>query len=145
MAANCRLFFSCFFFLHTRWRYLSKPSAGIDSKTTKSFLLAILRSVISAVASRQSRVLSEEEFLQFVFDSDDDIDHFEDDNASDNGDYMATDSDNDVKENDTAAQAENRCLLPPSKVPKVEEWQWKGDIRSENIIKHRFSGPPGVK
>lgn len=126
-----------------RWRYLSKPSAGIDSKTTKSFLLAILRSVILAVASRQSRGLSEEEIRQLVFDSDDDIDHFEDD--SDNGDYMATDSDNDVKENDTAAQAENRCLLPPSKVLKVEEWQWKGDIRSENIIKHRFSGPPGVK
>lgn len=36
-------------------------------------------------------------------------------------------------------------FVPPSKAPKLGSWQWKEADAVENVVKHPFSGQPGIK
>ncbi|KAH8036935.1 hypothetical protein HPB51_007358 [Rhipicephalus microplus] len=100
------------------------------------------------MASRRKRGLTEDEILQLVFDSDAESDICDDEDVSlDDGEDQSDESSSDVEEEKNVCAAEDPLdPLPPSpKARKMEEWQWEEDDSVENIVKHSFSGQPGIK
>uniref|UniRef100_A0A6G5ABU7 Putative piggybac transposable element-derived n=1 Tax=Rhipicephalus microplus TaxID=6941 RepID=A0A6G5ABU7_RHIMP len=109
---------------------------------------AIATGLVQNMASRRKRGLTEDEILQLVFDSDAESDICDDEDVSlDDGEDQSDESSSDEEEEENVCAAEDPLdTLPPSpKARKMEEWQWEEDDSVENIVKHSFSGQPGIK
>ncbi|KAL3225611.1 hypothetical protein MRX96_049171 [Rhipicephalus microplus] len=71
----------------------------------------------------------------------------DEDVSLDDGEDQSDESSSDEEEEENVCAAEDPLdTLPPSpKTRKMEEWQWEEDDSVENIVKHSFSGQPGIK
>lgn len=106
----------------------------------------IAAGLVQKMASRRKRGLTEDEILQLVFDSDAESDICDDEDVSlDDGEYQSDESSSDEEENVCAAEDPMDTSPPSPKTRKMEEWQWEEDDSVEKIVKHSFSGQPGIK
>lgn len=98
------------------------------------------------MASRKKRGLTDEEILNLVFDSDQESDVCDEDDALlDNGDCQTDESGSDEEENLCSADASMDASQTFPKKRRIENWRWEEDDSVEKIVEHPFSGQPGIK